>query len=204
MESSIIIMLMRRGIRQLVSFDQCLFLIVVQLLYHIWLFVTPCMAVCQASLSFTISHSFLKLMSIESVMLSNHLILCHPLLFPAIFLSIRSFPMSQLFCIPNHFIQVMIQVLFSSWFIPQFAFIIPVPWHWCHISLWHLWLPFGDLIKDFPWIHPNSCVLPVSYVHFHCVGHSALSWSNRQRINENRWGQAIFSFEAMEAFSELS
>ena len=46
----------------------------------------------QASLSFTISRSLLKLMSIESVMLSNHFILCHPLLpLPSIFPSIRGF-----------------------------------------------------------------------------------------------------------------
>ena len=47
------------------------------------------MAGDQASLSFTVS--LLKLMSIESVMISNHLILCHPLLLPSIFLSIRVF-----------------------------------------------------------------------------------------------------------------
>uniref|UniRef100_A0A8B9WT91 Voltage-dependent T-type calcium channel subunit alpha n=1 Tax=Bos mutus grunniens TaxID=30521 RepID=A0A8B9WT91_BOSMU len=50
------------------------------------------------SLSFTISRSLLKIMSFESVMPSNHLILCHPLLLlPSIFPSIRVFPMSQLF-----------------------------------------------------------------------------------------------------------
>ena len=49
-------------------------------------------AVCQASLSFTISQSLLKLMSIESVMPSNHLVLCHPLLLlPSILPSIRVF-----------------------------------------------------------------------------------------------------------------
>ena len=49
-------------------------------------------AACQASLSFTISQSLLKLMSIESVMPSNHLVLCHPLLLlPSIFPSIRVF-----------------------------------------------------------------------------------------------------------------
>ena len=54
--------------------------------------VTPWTAARQASLSFTISWSLLKLMSIESVMPFNHLILCHPLLFlPSIFLSIRVF-----------------------------------------------------------------------------------------------------------------
>ena len=47
---------------------------------------------CQASLSFTISQSLLKLMSIESMMPFNHLILCHPLLFlPSIFFSTRVF-----------------------------------------------------------------------------------------------------------------
>ena len=56
------------------------------------LFVTPWTAARQASLSITNSQSLLKLMSIESVMPSNHLILCHPLLFlPSIFPSIRVF-----------------------------------------------------------------------------------------------------------------
>ena len=54
--------------------------------------VTPWTAACQASLSFTISQSLLKLMSTESVMPSNQLILCHPLLFlPSIFSSMRVF-----------------------------------------------------------------------------------------------------------------
>ena len=61
-------------------------------------FVTPWTAVCQASLSITIPWSLLKLMSIESVMPSNHLILCHPLLLlPQSFPPSGSFPMSQLF-----------------------------------------------------------------------------------------------------------
>ena len=56
-------------------------------------FVTPWTAACQASLSITVSQSLLKLMSIELVMPSNHLILCHPLfLLPSIFPSIRIFP----------------------------------------------------------------------------------------------------------------
>ena len=66
--------------------------IVVQLLSSGWLFATPRTEACQASLSFTISQSLLKLMSIESVMLSNHFILCCPLLFlPSIFPEIRIF-----------------------------------------------------------------------------------------------------------------
>ena len=64
----------------------------VQLLSHVWLFLTPGTAIHQASLSFTISRSFLKLMSIESMMPSNHLILCCPLLLlPLIFPCIRVF-----------------------------------------------------------------------------------------------------------------
>ena len=65
----------------------------VQSLSHAWLFATPCTAARQASLSITNSWSLLKLMSIEWVMPSNHLILCHPLLLPpSIFPSIRGFP----------------------------------------------------------------------------------------------------------------
>ena len=63
----------------------------VQLLSHVWLFATPSTAACQASLSITNSQSLLQLMSIESVMPSNHLILCRPLLLPSIFPSIRVF-----------------------------------------------------------------------------------------------------------------
>ena len=59
---------------------------------HVRLFVTPWTTAHQASLSLTISWSLLKLMSIKSVMPSNHLILCHPLLLlPLIFPSIRVF-----------------------------------------------------------------------------------------------------------------
>ena len=59
---------------------------------HVWLFATPWTTTHQASLSLHISWSLLKLMSIELVMLSNHLILCHPLLLPSIFPSCRVFP----------------------------------------------------------------------------------------------------------------
>ena len=58
---------------------------------HVWLFVTPWNAPCQASLSITNFGSLLKLMSIELVMPSNHLTLCHPRLLPSIFPSIRVF-----------------------------------------------------------------------------------------------------------------
>ena len=65
----------------------------VLLLSCVWLFATPWTAAHRASLSITNSQSLFKLMSIKSVMPSNHLILCHPLLFlPSIFPSIKVFP----------------------------------------------------------------------------------------------------------------
>ena len=60
---------------------------------------TPWTVACQASLSFTVSRSLLKLMSIESVMLSSHLILCFPLLLPSVFPSIRVFYNESALCI---------------------------------------------------------------------------------------------------------
>ena len=66
--------------------------VVVQSPSHIWLFVTPWTAACQASLSLTISQGLPKFMSIELVMSSNLLILCHPLLLlPSILPIIRVF-----------------------------------------------------------------------------------------------------------------
>ena len=72
----------------------------VQSLTHVQLFATPWTAACQASLSITNSWSLLKLMSIESVMPSSHLILCHPLLLlPSIFPSIRVSSNESVLCI---------------------------------------------------------------------------------------------------------
>ena len=69
-------------------------------LSHVKLFVTPWTAAFQAYLSFTISQSLLKLMSIDSMMPSNHLILCRPLLLlPLIFPSIRVFSNESALCI---------------------------------------------------------------------------------------------------------
>ena len=60
---------------------------------------TPWTAACQAFLSITISWNLFKLMSIESVMPSNHLILCHPLLLPSVFPNIRVFSNELALCI---------------------------------------------------------------------------------------------------------
>ena len=71
----------------------------VQWLSHVQLFATPWTAARQASLSITNSWGLLKLMSITLVMPSNHLILCHPLLLPSIFLNIRVFSNESVLCI---------------------------------------------------------------------------------------------------------
>ena len=91
----------------------------------VWLFATPRMAAHQASLSFTISQNLLKVMSIESVMPSNHLILCHPLLLlpsirmapfpPAPFPASGSFPISQLFTSGGQSIELQLQYQSLQW-----------------------------------------------------------------------------------------
>ena len=78
-------------VRKLRSHKPCCVVVVVLSLSHVWLFITPWAAACQASLSFSISQSLCKLISIGSMMPSNHLIFYYPLLLPSIFPSIRVF-----------------------------------------------------------------------------------------------------------------
>ena len=100
--------------------------------------VTPWTAAGQASPYFTISWSLLKFMSIESVMPSNHLILCHPLLLlPSIFPSIRSFPMSQFFASGGQSIGVSAS-----------ASVLPMNIQgWLPLGLTHLILQFKSLLE---------------------------------------------------------
>ena len=82
----------------LIFFSMFIFIFVVQSLSRAWLLATPQTAAQQVSLSFTISWSLPKLMSTESIMPSNRLILCRPFSsYPQSFLALGSFPMSQLF-----------------------------------------------------------------------------------------------------------
>ena len=76
-------------------------LVNVQLLSRVQLLVTPWTATYQGSLSFTISLNLLKLLSIESVMPSNHLLSVAPFSCSQSFPALRSFPMSQLFALEN-------------------------------------------------------------------------------------------------------
>ena len=79
----------------------------IQLLSRVWLFEAPWTAACQASLSITNFWILPKLMSIESVMPSNHLILCRPLLLlSSLFPSIRVFSNESVFCIGGQSIGV--------------------------------------------------------------------------------------------------
>jgi len=78
----------------------CGLCVVVLLLSNVQLFVTPWVAARQAPLFSTISRSLLKFMSVEPLMLSNHLILCHPLLLLSlIFPNIRVFSSESVLCI---------------------------------------------------------------------------------------------------------
>ena len=101
---------------------QLMMAVVVQLLSCVWFFVTPWTIALPISLSFTISWSLLKLMSIESMLPPNHLVLCCPLLLlPSIFSSIRVFSKESLLCIrwPSIGVSVSASVLpvnIQDWF----------------------------------------------------------------------------------------
>ena len=89
--------------------------VVVQSLSCVWLFVTPWTAACQISLSFTMPRSLLRLTSIESIMPSNHLRLCHPLLLlSSIFLSIRVFSNELALCIVAKVLELQLQYQSSN------------------------------------------------------------------------------------------
>ena len=83
-----------------ISSNMLWFVVVFQLLSHIWLFAIPWTAVHQGSLSFTIFRSLLQLMSIVSMMPSNHLILCYPFLFlPSLTSNMGVFSSESALCI---------------------------------------------------------------------------------------------------------
>ena len=93
-----------------------LYTVVVQLLSHVWFLAIPWTAACQASLSFTISQSLLKLMSTELVQPFNYLILCYLLLLlPSIFPSIRVFSNDLALCMHILYIASAILLLFLFW-----------------------------------------------------------------------------------------
>ena len=133
-----------------------LFVGVVQLLSRVWLFVTPWPAARQAPLSSTASQSLLKLMFIESVMPSNYLTLCRPLLLlPWIFPSIRIFCNELTLQIrwPKYWSLISLQPrglsrVFSSTTIWNRHFFSPQPSLWSNSHL-YTWL----LEKPQPWLY---------------------------------------------------
>ena len=93
--------------------------VVVLSLSRVHLSATPWTAAHQASLSFTIFWNLLRFMFTESVMPSNHLVLCHPFLLPSVFPTSGSFPMSQLFQSGGQSIRASVSVLpmsIQGWF----------------------------------------------------------------------------------------
>ena len=131
--------------------------VVFQWLSHAWLFATSLTAACQAPLSSTISWSLLKFMFIESVMISNHLILCHPLLLLlSISSSIRAF---SLYIYLVLWRILMIKGTSSSWYPFCLSFRVKKPYseallssatfrEWeCHDSLRPIWIHQSGLGK---------------------------------------------------------
>ena len=112
--------------------------VIVQSLSHVQLSVTPWTAACQASLSITISQSLLKLMPIESMMPSSHLILCHPLLLmSSIFPASEFFPMSQPFTSGSQSIRASASVLLMN--MTKEAMLS------CLVLLWYDWLGYNPI-----------------------------------------------------------
>ena len=139
----------------------------VQSLSRVRLFVTSWTAACQASLSITNSQSLLKLMSIESVMPSNHLILCRPLLFPpSIFPSIKVFSNESVLHIrwPNYW---------------SFSFNIVLPMNIQD------WFPLGLI----GWIslQPKGLSRDLSKAQFKSINSSALSFLYSPNSHIHTW-----------------
>ena len=136
-----------------------IFVVVVQSLSCVWLFVTPWTAAYQASLSFTVSQSLLKLLSIESMMPSNDLILCHPPSPPALNLSQHHglFQWVNSLCLTAKVLKLQLQhQSFQYW--AKHGFILMSPtltcYHMDHSSL----IPL--LIHNLPLQHCKTWVLP--------------------------------------------
>ena len=118
----------------------------VQLLSRVQFFVTPWIAARQASLSITTFWSLLRLRFIESVMPSNYLILCRPLLLPpSIFPSLRVFHSEWALCIrwPKYW-------CFSFSISPskEYSELISFPFSWLYLSESHCYRPFSALASD--------------------------------------------------------
>ena len=143
----------------------------VQSLSCVWLFATPWTATRQASLSITNSWSLLKPMSIESVMPSNHLILCHPLLLlPSIFPSIRVFSNESVLLIrwPKYWI-------FSFSISPSNDYSGSISFRMDWLDLLAVWGILKSLLQHYS---PTTSILQCSYFLFVFPNPSLVSWSS--------------------------
>ena len=156
----------------------------VQSFIHVQLFVTRGTAAHQASLSITNSRSLLKLMSMESVMPSNHLILCRPLLLlPSIFPSIRVFSNESVLCLrwPKYwsFSFSISPFVENGWFFCQSVNIFQLSLSWvcrgnCVHKIIHIRAKIRDevhahLHRESPWPHANQGPWAGSSTCFLCI-----------------------------------
>ena len=131
----------------------------VQLLSHVWLFATPWTAARQVSLSITNSRSLLKLMSIESVMPSNHLILCHPLLLPSIFPSIRVFSNESVLHIRKQ-CDSLLGCIYRNTFVLSCVWLFAAPWtEACQLPLF-MGFPMQEDWRGLPFPSPGDLPNP--------------------------------------------
>ena len=125
---------------------------------------TPWTTACQASLSFTISQSLFKLMSTESVMISNHLILCCPLLLlPSIFPSITNFSMSWLFPSSGQIIGASASVIpmnIQGWFPFRLTSLIFLLFKWVSRIFSITTIQKHQFFSTQPSLHPALTLVP--------------------------------------------
>ena len=149
--------------------------VVFQLLNHVQLFVTPRTAACQVSLSFTISRRLLRLMSIESVIPSNHLNLSHPLLLPSIFPRIGIFSNESALCIRwSKYWNFSFSISPSNEYLGLISFRMD----------WFDLLPVQGTLKSVLQHHnlkasiiPHSAFFIVTSIHDHWKNHSLTRWT---------------------------
>ena len=165
--------------------------VVVQLPRYVRLFATPWTEVPQASLSFIISWSLLRLMSVESMMPSNNFTLCHPLLLPSVFPSIKVFSSESALCIrwPKYW-RLRISVLVCVCVSLSGVWLFATPWTVAHqaplsmefsrqeYSSGLLLLSPGDLPN--PGIKPGFPTLQQILYHLSHQGSLNISPSNEQ------------------------
>ena len=178
---------------ELTSTTLSLHMAVIQSLSCVWLVATPWTAARQAFLSFTISWSLLTLVSIESVMPSNHLILCHPLLLlPSTFPSLRVLLMSPFFLFASGGRSTGASVSAS---------VLPVNIRIDFLQDWLVWSPCSCWLKQMYSLRVVSGVLFGAQwgLQSRRQHHSRL-WETAPK---QHWGKSIYEVLVQEGFSAM-